>query len=84
MSLLRCSYWGSIAAICVVYATLLCGLYNIKGWLPDGNQPLSMFLYVVKDYLKSSTSSAPDALMYDAASVIFLAAYFTKIFVGLR
>ena len=35
-------------------------------------------------YAKSTTSSASDALIYDAASVIFLVAYFTKILVGLR
>ena len=35
-------------------------------------------------YAKSSTSEASEALMYDAASEIFFAAYLTKIFVGLR
>ena len=48
------------------------------GWAE--NDPLSQEI----SYAKSTTSSASDALIYDAASVIFLVAYFTKILVGLR
>ena len=39
---------------------------------------------VAVDYANSSTSDASEALIYAAASAIFFAAYFTKIFVGFK